>query len=176
MYPSKFIEKFKSCENLNTCLKQLEGNPKLAVAISREHALNNHLISASQLYCFEKSEIIHSYHLKFLLNKEFLYKTQLDRFIQMASANGLIEKWYSKRRIKASQKYTERSIGVLTMENAQKLFLEWLSFLLSTIVVLLLEIFIHNRVKNSRLKIWKLIEMLIDPYRHFWLENKGSWL
>lgn len=32
------LSNFKICNNLDTCLDQLESNPRLAVAISREHA------------------------------------------------------------------------------------------------------------------------------------------
>lgn len=172
MYPSKFIEKFKICDNLDTCLRQLHDNAKFAVAISREHALNSHLISASQLYCFEKSEIIYNYHLKFLLHTKFPYKTEMNRFIRMASANGLIAKWHSSTRIKVPQQFAEKVYGVTMIDE----LILWFYMLISMFLVLLLEIFIHNRMQNSELKLWKSIDMFIDPHRHFWLKNKGSWL
>lgn len=157
---------------MDTCLRQLDDNRELAVAVSREHALNNHFISSSQLYCFEKSEIIYNYHLKFLMHKEFPFKTELNRFIEMASANGLIAKWYSNSRIKAPQKYTKREYDITMIDELQY----WFYLVIPTILVFLLEIFIYNRVKNSQLIMWRVIEMFIDPYRHFWLKNKGSWL
>lgn len=128
------------------------------------------------MYCFEKSEIIYSYHLKFLLHKEFTHQRELNRFIQMSSASGLIKKWYTNSEIRTPHKNTERVYGIFTFEHFRSIFFRWLMLEAAMILMLLLEKLVHNRRKHSESIIWKRIEMVIDPYRHFWKENKGSWL
>lgn len=152
-------------------LNYAKSKPKLAVAVSRE--LVRHLDLSSELYCFEKSEIIYEYALIFLARKDFLYIKELNRFIEMASESGLIEKWhlnnhirhYSKRKAKIYSN-AEASIfyGALIIAAPTEIFLLFLLFL---------EIITHKKISNKNCsRIWFIIEMLIDADRHFWLENK----
>lgn len=87
------VENFKVCDDLNFCLNQLVQNSQFAVAISREHARNCHLMSTSQIYCFKNNEIIYDYAKSFLVRKDNLHLDKLNEFIRMSSASGLIEKW-----------------------------------------------------------------------------------
>lgn len=50
------------------------------------------LISNCQLRCFD--EVIYEYVLKFLIRRDFAFMKELNKFIQIASASGLIKKWY----------------------------------------------------------------------------------
>ena len=70
----------------------------MAVAISREHVRNSRL--KLDTYCFKKLEDIYHYELKFLVRKDFPYLNELNEFIRMAGATGLIEKWHSDGRIR----------------------------------------------------------------------------
>lgn len=175
-YSSKLLEKFKICNDLDRCLSQVDGNPKLAVAISREHAHNNRLISNSKFYCFRNSEIIYDYALKFLVRKDFSYLAQLNSFIGMTSASGLIEKWHINSRIKSQYTHSTKEYGILTIENIGVTYLGWFAIALCTILVFFVEILVHKMAKkpNAR-RIWKLIEMFINSDRHFWLKNKCYW-
>lgn len=77
----------------------LKNNPTLAVAVSHEHARKNRLIPYSQMYCFEKSEAIYEYAPKFLVRDKFPFLVELDEFIRLADASGLIMKWSSSHRV-----------------------------------------------------------------------------
>lgn len=92
-YPVEFLKAFKVCDDLALCMIQLQYNPKMAVAISREYVSSNRYYNFS--YCFSKQEIIHSHTLKFMVRKNFFHLIQLNTFIQMTYTGGLIEKWKS---------------------------------------------------------------------------------
>lgn len=170
------IENFEICTNLDFCLSQLEWKSKLAVAISREHAYNNQLISASKFHCFKNSEIIYGYSLKFLIREDFKYLNNLNKFIQMASTAGLVERWRTESQIRSKYKHIEKIYGFLTFENFYVPYIEWFVLEISVTLILLLELLVHRKVRQANhSRIWTLIEMFIDPFRHFWLENKSFW-
>lgn len=170
------LKKYKICADLDFCLSQLEKNSKLAVALSREYALNNRLISNSKFYCFEKSEIIYNYALKFLVRKDFSYLKELNTYFSMTASNGLIEKWYSACRIRSRVEHNERKYGILTIEYFQMTYFEWLCIEMATILILLIEMLVYKESrKPNPSRIWILIDMFIDSDRHFWLKNKCYW-
>lgn len=161
------------CENLDQCLGQLIENSKLAVAISLAHAHKSSLISPSEIYCFDESEIIHDYALKFLIRKDFHYLNELNTFIQMTSEGGLIEKWFSNSSIHTHLEHFKLDNRQIAMKHLQGAFL--LGFLLTILsfCLLFLERFIYKKMKSHKPhQFWAFIEMLIDPDRHFLLENK----
>lgn len=163
------------CENLDQCLGQLIENSKLAVAISLAHAHKSSLISPSEIYCFDGSEIIHDYTLKFLIRKDFPYLYELNVFIQMSFEGGLIGKWYSNTSIHTPQEHFKPDNRQMTMKNLHGAFL--LAFLLTILsfCLLFLEKYIHKKMKaNKPHQFWAILEILIDPDRHFLLENKWS--
>lgn len=102
VHPQESLAKFKICEDLNVCLKQLNQNQQLAIAISREHVRNSH--SNLHVFCFEQSDMIYDYALKFLVRKDFPYLNEFNEFIRMTSARGLIKKWHSERIIRYQNK------------------------------------------------------------------------
>lgn len=172
-YPTELLERFKSCSDLDACLSQLQINSKLAVAISREHSLNSHLISPSQIYCFEKSEIIYEYALKFLIRKEFAYIEELNEFIRQASAGGLIEKWHKDSQFQHNYIHRPRTYFRLSMDNFYGTHLILLGLALAAIFIFLLELFVYKKVtKPNPSKFWMTVEFVIDPVRYFWLENR----
>lgn len=166
------IENFVICNDWNFCLDVLEVSPKLAVAISREHARTRRILhSDSQIYCLDKSDIIFEFASKFLVREDFLYLKQLNQFIQMASESGLIEKWRSNVKIHTS-KEEERIHSRLAKVIRGVHIICILTEILLTFI-LLLERFVYRKVRTSNeSRIWKIIEMLIDSDRHFLLETK----
>lgn len=153
-------------------MNQLKHNPKLAVATSRERAFNSRSIISMHLYCFEKSEVIYEYALKFLVRKDFPYLSELNWFIGQASASGLIEKW----RIDSSARfqYTYNEINnQLTLQDGFGINIILLSCLLCATICLFIERFIHKKLKTlNPSRFWQFAEMIIDPDRHFLLETK----
>lgn len=170
------LKNFMICDDLDICLSQLNRNSKLAIAISREHAYNSHLISTSGLYCFNNFEIIYKYALKFLIRKNFAYQSKLNRFIQMGSAGGLIEKWRSVSKIRSQYTNEKKLYGIITLGNFYGFFLIFITILAHLILLHLFENIVNKQAqKPNSFRFWLLIEMGIDPYRHFWLENVCFW-
>lgn len=169
------LTNYKICENLDQCLCRLDENPKLAVAISREYAYNSHLISPSQFYCFEKSESIYEYTLKFLVRANSTILADLNKFIQRSIENGLMKKWHSDSRIRTAETYTERVYGQLQLSGLQGIFIIGGILFALTIFLFLIERLVYRKVRTpNTFRFWKYIEIIIDADRHFWLDNKWS--
>lgn len=126
-----------------------------------------------QVYCFEKPEIIYEYNLKFLVNKNFSYSKDLNKFIRMASENGLIEKW-QKDLLKEYQKRPDyRTFRSLSIQNFYGVLVVCLLFIIALIFAFILEKIVYNKTKTvNPSRFWIIIEIIIDPDRHFLLENK----
>lgn len=172
-YPLASLRNFKLCENLDVCLSRLLREPKLAVAISYEHAQNSHLILSTDIYCFERSEIIYDYALKFLVRKDFGHLHQLNAFIKAASSSGLIEKWRLDNRIKSQVENGKTSyFKTMNMDELQGYFVVCAIMVTVNFVVFLLEKYIHNKVREpNHSRLWNIVEMIINPDRHFLKET-----
>lgn len=168
------IEKFKICTNLDECLTQLEDNSKLAVAISLAHAHSSHFIPSSQFYCFKDPEIIYKYGLKFWIRQSFPYLKELNEFIRMADAGGLIKKWYSNKLTGVpSHMRMDNSYKQLKLKHFHGAILIWGMLVAALICIFILERIVHAKARApNALRFWKIVEMLIDPDRHFMLESK----
>ena len=165
------IEKFQICEDFDFCLGQLDKNAKLAVAISRERALSSRSELSSR-FCFEHPQTIYEYPMTFLVRRNFSHLNELNQFIQMASAGGLIKKWHANSHIQTLTS-KENTFGNLTLNHYYGCIIIWSIIVLINIFILLLERLVHKKVRLSNpSQFWIIIEMLIDPDRHFWLENK----
>lgn len=167
------LDRFKVYPSLDHCLGMLKQNRRLAVAMSREYVKNNHQISTSQIHCFENTEIIYEYALTFLVHENFPYLTELNTFIRRASAGGLIEKWRNSHSKRTLHKRNERIYSELKVQNFQGVFSLVLVFIMTQCSVLMLERFIHKKANaKNTFRAYKMIQMVIDPDRHFLLENK----
>lgn len=171
MYPLRMVENFEVSEDLDLCLSKLEENPTNAVIVSREYVRTMH--QASQYYCFGRSDIIYEYALKMLVQKNFLYLNELNRFIKMSSENGLIGKWRTENNSHFKYNFNGKVIRQLRLENAYG-FLIMYAFQKSIIILLIfLEKCVYKKANEPNpSRFWLFIEMLIDPDRHFWNETK----
>lgn len=167
------LEKFRICDNLDVCLKQLYDNPKWAVAISSEYVRSSRLFSASNVFCFKKHEIIHSYTLKFLVRKNFTHSNQLNAFIQTTTANGLVKKWRSNNRSRNHSRQPDIVFYPLRVSNAAGMYFIWMILKVLALLSLVLEKHIHRQARRSNpSRFWKLAEMAVDPDRHLMVKHK----
>lgn len=172
----ELLKNFVVRDDPNSCLSQLVRNPKLAVAISREYAHNGHLISNSRVHCFENFETVHEYALKFLMRKDFLHQSKMNRFIQMASAGGLIEKWRKSGKVLPKRQNLKRFYRTISMKHFYGIFLLIIILCVHASLLFILEIIVYKKAhERDSFRIWLIIEMIIDPYRHFWCENVLFW-
>lgn len=171
MYPSEVVSNFKTCGDLALCLSRLNSNSRLAVAISREYAHNNHLIRSSQFYCFE-SENIYEYDLTFLIRKESPFSEVLNKFIQRAIESGLMKKWRSGSQNRVTNKYIDKTGVYLSSKSFFGMLSIWGYLIITSIVAFMFEKFVYFKINapNSSY-IWKFVEVFFDGKRHFWVEN-----
>lgn len=154
-------------------MAQLEYNPKLAIAISRELANKIDSGVISPFYCFDQSELIHEYALKFLVHANFSYIDELNKFIKMTSASGLIEKWRKDIQIDKSDGQTVMEIHQIELKYLAGIFIIWFILLFCTLSTFFIEIIVHRRVRKPGVsRFWIMCEMFIDSRRHFMLENR----
>lgn len=86
------------CRDINTCLMELETNNKLAVAVSRVHAMNNPFILNSKIYCFSKHQHIYTYPLSIIAQRNFHLIPYINDILQKLVEFGLVEHWVQKYR------------------------------------------------------------------------------
>lgn len=72
---------------------QLKDEDKLAVATSRLHAMSNTAITRDQLYCFSKTENIHSHGIKLFVRKDFHLLSKFNDLLRQVAESGLFGKW-----------------------------------------------------------------------------------
>lgn len=91
----------------------------------------------------------------------------------MAYTGGLIGKWKSINdaqihRIRPGIEYNH-----LTFDHFRGMCFIWVSLILIAFLVFFFEKYIHKKKRQSNsTRYWKFIEMSIDPYRYFMLEDK----
>lgn len=107
------------------------------------------------------------------MRKGFPYQVELNKFIQHISENGLIMKWYRKHKFGS---FVEKPPTFQFIEITIEMFSIIGSLVIIELFVILLTLLLERMVfKNVRsqgaIRLWCYIEMIIDPYRHFLLED-----
>jgi hypothetical protein len=88
-------ENYISCFDMDKCLLEIKENGRLAVAISRQHAMNAIRVPITDLdmYCFEKTDNIFSFSVVMLFKKDHHLLPLVNRLIRRISESGFILKW-----------------------------------------------------------------------------------
>lgn len=166
------MQNFEIFNDPNIYLSRLEWDSKLAVAVSREQLRNDESLSRLHIYCFENPNHIYEYPMRVLTTKKFRFLSQLNRFIKMTTESGLIGKWLKKIQFgqfgqgKTAPIYTEVDMEVI-----------WVLVVIIAILLLFSTYVLYERAMAKRHKdksnarIWRIIKMLIDPDRHFFMDD-----
>lgn len=88
------LENFIPCSNVDRCLAEIKENYKLAVGLSRRHALNNPRINRGNLFCFPPTSSIYTYSVVIQTREDFYLLNNMNVFIGQYVENGLIVLWY----------------------------------------------------------------------------------
>lgn len=86
-------ENFIFCDNIDDCLERLRYDEYFAVALSRLHALNNPVISRSELFCFPRENNIYSYLVVMPLKLHYELMVPMDKVIDNLMEFGLVDRW-----------------------------------------------------------------------------------
>lgn len=86
-------QRYRVCSNIDICLSELITNTKLAVALSRQHALNNRAVDKSHIFCFDRKHDIYSYSVSIIATYDFPLLSRIDYVIRLLYEGGLIFRW-----------------------------------------------------------------------------------
>lgn len=94
-YNKRTIDEFHVCNNIDTCLQHLKRpeNYNMAVGDSSLHLLSAPSYSSSDIYCFEDSESILTYHVSLLLKNGSKLEAKINRIIRNLFETGMFTKW-----------------------------------------------------------------------------------
>lgn len=158
-------------------LSQLKWNDKLAVAVSFELSRsyapmgNVEFNVQRDIYCFDHRNNIYGYPLKILIQMDFPFLNELNRFTQRVIESGLIEKWLSQYRLHGKEKF-QMSYTIVQTEYFYVLFFIFTLMSIVAILTFIFERIVHQKVRTPNSSShWRFIEMCIDPYRHFFLDT-----
>lgn len=90
---TKARNSFHLCRNIDECFLKLKFDDYLAVATSREHAMNNPVLPKTNIFCFSKANNIYSFSVAMMTKKYFHLLPQMNSIIRRVSEFGLLEKW-----------------------------------------------------------------------------------
>lgn len=145
------------------------------MAISREYAQYSRSEWSFQFYCFENSQSIYQYALKFLVRKHFPYLKELNEFIGRANAAGLIGKWRSNNNIRNFFKENPRNVGTFDKHHYFGALIVYGMILSTVIMSFCIEKIIYKRARmQDSSRFWLYAEMFIEPKRYFLLGNKWN--
>lgn len=159
-------------KNPNEYIDELIWNDKLAVAISYARVQSDRSIFTSS-FCFDTFNSINGYSLKFLMRKDFPLINELNEFILRATDSGLITKWLKGKRFETLKEkppqFQNISIGISSIIVLLFICAGMLLFGLSILVI---EIIVDTKVREENsAQFWFYIQMIIDPYRYFLLND-----
>lgn len=157
--------------------EQLEWNDKLAVAVSYELSLSflriggNRCDPKTKIYCFDAANSIYDYGLKILMRKDFPLINELNQFILYASESGLINKWLMGNRSLTEKKPLFEYVS-FKAESLIVALMIFIGMILLALIVIIVETIVHKKIQGQNfIPFWHYVEIMIDPYRHFLLED-----
>lgn len=138
----------------------------MAVATSRQHALNNPYIPREHLYCFDEGQYIHGYLVTSLIREDHPHLTTIDDIIQRSFEGGLFIKWF-KDNIPINKYRNEIFIGSLTVEHLAAGFMFYLIGNVCAIIAYAMEIIAKKKLRKRKPnRLWKFMGMLVDDKRY----------
>ena len=148
---------YQVCENLDECLLQIKNDRHLAVAISREHAINTPMnITEADMYCFSKTNNIYTFFVVMLVKKDYHLLPQIDTIIRRMKEGGLTAKWIEDSEKKGRGKNTgDGAAKPLKVEHIWGMILILSSGLTLSLIVFSLEHLTHFLVYKRHNKFAK---------------------
>ncbi|XP_075164187.1 ionotropic receptor 87a [Haematobia irritans] len=157
-------EHFHMCYNIEECLHRAATDPKLAVAVSRQHSFYNPRIPRDHLYCFDRNENIYVYLVTMLLPKKFHLLHKINPVIQHIIESGHMHKWardldMRRKIIEEIQRAHEEPFKSLTLHQVAGPFAFSSILLLLALCMFAMEHFIYWLVicRRTRLKLAKFL-------------------
>lgn len=82
-------------EDVDACLSRMSDQLDIAVAISRQYALNQQILPQSKLYCFDGAENVRNFYVSLYIRKGHPLTREILMHLRQVHESGLINKWLS---------------------------------------------------------------------------------
>lgn len=166
---------FEMCIYTDKCLKRLEFDEKLAVAVSRLHALNTPILSQSEIYCFPRTKNIYSYSVAMPIKLDFHLLPTINYYIRQLFEFGLIERWNKlsqsiaaneeiKKILNSASDGKDSSLVVLTVAHIMGALLIMFFGHFLAFIAFLVEALVYRRVQKKNCAVfWRKLHRLLKP-------------
>lgn len=175
---------YNLCANIDECLQQLRTVDTLAVAVSRQHAMNSPTIAKTDLFCFPKLNNVYSYSVSMLMRKNFHLLGKMNSIIRRVMEFGLIQKWERDGEVQQLLKLTKEmsaadtvvaedgggdDVVVLTVGHiAGSMIIMTVGYSLASLIFIAELIVRSDRLRRwRRTKWWRLVNAFLDAKRYF---------
>lgn len=147
-------------------MEQIGVNSHLAVATSRQHALNHPLIPREHLYCFDETQNIRNYRISSLIREDHPHLATIAGIIQRSFEGGLFIKWF-RDNIPITKYRNDIFIGGLTPEHLAAGFIFYFIGNLCAIMAYAMEIMVKHKLRKRKPnRFWIWLGMAIDDKRY----------
>lgn len=173
------MQHYRSCTDINSCLQSFlsASSHDIAVATSREHAMNYPAINESQIYCFHKPENIYVYPVAALAHEDFHLLGAINHQIQQAIEAGLITKWETDDELMKKPNIVNNEIAPFSVQNISGGIIELMVGFTLACIGFALEIYFAAKkrspqnIQKSRPALWRVCEkMWVTTERNAWPE------
>lgn len=158
------------CNRSDYCLNQLNWNS--ATAVPSDYFHSEQMTGGGEIYCIEQEGLKSTFGINLLLGKNFKFKNELDDFILRATKGGLILKWLHS----VMYRFNRETIPNDPQLKKKQIFpISMVCILISLIAIFVFfaeKIIYRNARRRHANWFWPFAEMLIDPDRHFFLEDR----
>lgn len=170
--PTSMTDNMQTCSTTIECLSWLVGNPWLAVAVSRQYALNNRHVPRWKIHCFSERNRIYGYPVTMVISNELApVAGDFDSIVRGLTEGGFLAKWAGDSRVH-NHPMLQRNY-VLEMKHVVLPIILFSVLSLLSFVALALELIVHWQLcGRPRSVFWRMTERLVDGKRYLLLPVK----
>lgn len=153
------------CTDADVCLKELEINDKLAIAVSRTHAAT--ILSKQKLFCFERPQHIYSYSISLLVRNHQLL-ARINALIERILEAGLLQKWAKECNVPHKYEHEMTEIIPLKINHVAGGLFIYAILVIFSVLAFFFELFVYKKSNSPQAtRFWKLTSKFIDGKRYF---------
>lgn len=166
--PINILNRFETCTDLDKCLQCLTTDKHLAVAVSRQRAMNNHAIRRSKLYCFDETQNVRTYFVAMYVNNNCFTRDQIYKLTKRFFESGFFTKWTMDSNINHAD-FNNQLVKKISFDHILGAIFGCSFTFAWGVIQFILEILSHKRARRSNAgRIWILLDRLHDNERHEW--------
>lgn len=166
---------FEICYYTDECLKRLEYDEKLAVAVSRLHAENTPAISRSEMFCFPRSRNIYSYSIAMPIKLDYHMLPVINYNIRQLFEFGLTERWNKLSQSIAANEEIKKILNQAASGKDDQLVVLTVPHIMGALLIMsfghflalstfFIELWINRKIKQIKCaKVWVILHWFLRP-------------